>query len=80
VLAYATSEGRAVVTANIRDFVALDGQYRAAAMSHAGLILVSANTFPQDRSFAAAMTTGLAKLLASSARIQAGEVLFLSRS
>src|SRR6266496_2322750 len=37
VLAYATTEGRALVTANIKDVVPLDGRYRAAAQSHAGL-------------------------------------------
>src|SRR5260370_18830269 len=30
VLAYATTQGRALVTANIKDFVPLDGPYRAA--------------------------------------------------
>ena len=40
-LAYATTERRALVTANIKDFVPLDGSYRAAGQSHAGLILVS---------------------------------------
>jgi hypothetical protein len=33
VLAYATTEGRALVTANIKDFVPLDGRYRAAGQS-----------------------------------------------
>ena len=39
VLAYATTDGRALVTANIKDFVPSDGRYRAAGQSHAGLIL-----------------------------------------
>ena len=47
VLAYATTQGRALVTANIKDFVPLDGRYRAAGQSHAGLILVSTKAFPQ---------------------------------
>jgi Domain of unknown function (DUF5615) len=79
-LAHATSAGRALVTANIRDFVALDREYRAAGLSHPGLIFVSAKTFPQDRSFAGAITAALATLLASSAKIQPGEVMFFSRS
>ena len=49
VLAYAATEGRALVTANIKDFVPLDGRYRAAGQSDAGLIQVSARTFPQFR-------------------------------
>jgi Domain of unknown function (DUF5615) len=46
VLAYAMTEGRALVTASIKDFVPLDGRYRAAGQSHAVLILVSTKTFP----------------------------------
>src|SRR5215472_3939540 len=63
VLAYATTEGRALVTANIKDFVPLDSRYRAAGQDHAGLILVSAKTFPQDRGFTAAIATALVSLL-----------------
>jgi len=78
VLAYATTEGRALVTANIKDFVPLDGRYRAAGQSHAGLILVSTKTFPQNRGFPSAITTSLATLLGSTAKIQSGQVLFLT--
>jgi nucleoside-diphosphate-sugar epimerase len=45
-LAHATDTGRALVTANIKDFVPLDARYRAAGQTHAGLILVSAKAFP----------------------------------
>jgi len=79
VLAYAAGEGRAVVTANIKDFVPLDGRYRAAGQSHAGLILVSAKTFPQNRGFTTAVTASLAALLGQ-AKIQPGQVLFLTRT
>ena len=79
VLAYATTEGRALVTANIKDFVPLDGRYRAAGQSHPGLILVSAKTFPQNRGFPSAITTSLATLLSEMAKIQSGQVLFLTR-
>jgi len=79
-LAYATAEGRALVTANIKDFVPLDAQYRAADQSHAGLILVSTKTFPQNRGFPSAVTTALAALLSSTAKIQSAQVLFLTRS
>ncbi len=47
ILAYATSEGRALVTANIKDFIPLDSRYRAAGQDHPGLILVSTKTFPR---------------------------------
>jgi len=79
VLAYATTEGRALVTANIKDFVPLDGRYRAGSQSHAGLILISTKTFPQNRGFPSAITTALATLLSGTAKIQSGRVLFLTR-
>src|SRR5580692_1247056 len=79
VLAYASTQGRALVTANIKDFVPLDGRYRAVGQSHAGLILVSTKTFPQNRSFPSAMTTSLVTLLSDTAKIQPGKVLFLMR-
>jgi hypothetical protein len=78
ILAHAASAGRALVTANIKDFVPLDGQYRAAGQSHAGLILVSAKTFPQDRSFVGAIAGALAALLDTD-QIQADQVIFLTR-
>jgi Domain of unknown function (DUF5615) len=80
ILAYATAEGRALVTANIKDFVPLDGRYRAADQSHAGLILVSTKTFPQNRGFPSAIAASLATLLRDTAKIQSGQVLFLTRS
>jgi Domain of unknown function (DUF5615) len=80
VLAYATAEGRALVTANIKDFIPLDTRYRAADQSHAGLILVSTKSFPQNRGFPAAVATALATLLSGTAKIQPGQVLFLTRA
>ena len=80
ILAYATTEGRALVTANIKDFVPLDARYRAADQSHAGLILVSTKTFPQNRGFASGVTIAIAALLSGTAKIQSGQVLFLTRS
>jgi Domain of unknown function (DUF5615) len=79
ILAYATTEGRALVTANSRDFIPLDTRYRAADQSHAGLILVSAKTFPQNRGFPSAVTNALAVLLSGTPKIQSGQVLFLTR-
>jgi hypothetical protein len=79
VLAYATTDGRALVTANIKDFAPLDGRYRAAGQSHAGLILVSTKTFPQNCGFPSAITNSLATLLTGTVKIQSGQVLFLTR-
>jgi hypothetical protein len=79
VLAYATAEGRALVTANIRDFVPLDGRCRAAGQTHAGLILVSTKTFPQNRGFTAAITAAVTTLLSGTAKMEPGQMLFLPR-
>ena len=79
ILAYATSEGRALVTANVKDFMPLDSRYRAAAQAHPGLILVSTKTFPQDRSFTTAITAALETLLSGADKVQPGQVLFLTQ-
>jgi Domain of unknown function (DUF5615) len=79
ILTHASAAGRVLVTANIKDFMPLDARYRAASQAHAGLILVSTKTFPQDRSFTAAVISALSALLDQSDVIQAGQVLFLAR-
>ncbi len=79
ILAHATATRRALVTANIKDFIPLDARYRAASHTHAGLILVSAKTFPQDRTFTAAIISALSALLDQSNQIQPGQVVFLPR-
>jgi hypothetical protein len=79
VLSRAAATGRALVTANIKDFMPLDARYRAAGQTHAGLILVSAKTFPQNRSFTSAVTNALAALLDEREQIQASQVTFLPR-
>jgi len=79
VLCQSPPPARALVTANVKDFVPLDGRYRAASQAHAGLILVSAKTFPQDRSYTAAITSALSALLDQPAPLQPGQVTFLPR-
>ena len=79
ILSHAAATGRALVTANIKDFVPLDAQYRAAGRSHAGLILVSTKTFPQDRAYAGAIASALVGLLDKPGQIQGSQVLFLTR-
>ncbi len=79
ILAYAAATGRALVTANIKDFIPLDAQYRAAGQAHAGLILVSTKTFPQDRGYSIAITSALAALLDKPGQIKDSHVLFLTR-
>jgi hypothetical protein len=79
ILSRAAATGRALVTANIKDFMPLDAQYRAAGQAHAGLILVSAKTFPQNQTYTTAVTSALAALLDQPEQIQAGQVTFLPR-
>jgi predicted nuclease of predicted toxin-antitoxin system len=79
ILAHAAATGRALVTANIKDFMPLDARYRAASQAHSGLILISAKTFPHDRSFTAAIASALSALLGRAGAIQPGQVLFLTR-
>lgn len=76
VLAGATAVARAVVTRNIRDFAVLDEKYRTDGSSHAGLIMVSAKSFPENRHAAGALVAALDRLL-SAGGVKAGEVLFL---
>jgi hypothetical protein len=66
-----------LVTANIKDFIPLDARYRAASQEHAGLILVSAKAFPQDRSYIAALTSALSAILDQPTQLQHGQVTFL---
>jgi hypothetical protein len=79
ILSQAAATGRALVTANIKDFMPLDARYRAAGQAHAGLILVSAKTFPQNRSYTSAVTSALAALLNQRDQTEASQVTFLTR-
>ena len=79
ILAAAAAASRALVTANIKDFVPLDQRYRAAGRTHDGLVLVSARTFPQDRALVGALVAALDKLL-SGGFPAAGTVVFLQRA
>lgn len=78
ILAAAAASGRAVVTANIKDFVALDHQYQAASRTHGGIVLVSVKTFRQDRPFVGAVIAALDRLL-TEGRLRSDVVLFLQR-
>ena len=79
ILAHAATGGRVLVTANIKDFIPLDARYRAAGQVHHGLILVSTKTFPQNRTFGAAIAAALEALLTGTEKLEPGTVLFLAR-
>lgn len=78
ILAGAAEAGRALVTANVKDFIPLDPRYRAASRSHAGLILLSSKTFPQGRTFVLTVITALSSLLDAGEDSLEGQVIFLA--
>jgi Domain of unknown function (DUF5615) len=80
ILIGATEAGRALVTANIKDFMPIDARYRAANRAHAGLIMVSTKTFPQNRGHITAVTSALDALLGAGGAIPAGGIVFLPRT
>lgn len=79
ILAHATTTGRALVTANIKDFMPLDAQYRAAGQTYAGLIFISSKTFRQERAYTAVITGALSAFLDEHPGMQPGQVVFLPR-
>ena len=79
ILIGAAKAGRALVTANIKDFMPIDARYRATGRTHAGLIMVSTKTFPQNRAYIAAVTTALNSLLTSNSGEPGGRIVFLQR-
>ena len=78
ILAAAATQGRAFVTANIKDFTPLDRRHRASGRTHAGLVLVSTKAFPQDRAFIGALVNALDKFL-DEGRLLTDAVVFLQR-
>jgi hypothetical protein len=80
ILIGATEAGRALVTANIKDFMPIDARYRATNRAHAGLIMVSTKTFPQNRGRITAVTSALDALLGRDGAIPAGGIVFLPRT
>jgi hypothetical protein len=79
ILIGAAEAGRALVTANIKDFMKIDARYRATGRTHAGLIMVSTKTSPQNRVYIASVTTALNSLLASTSDELGGQIVFLQR-
>jgi hypothetical protein len=80
ILIGATEAGRALVTANIKDFMPIDARYRATNRAHAGLIMVSTKTFPQNRGYVTAVAGALDALLGQDRVIPAGGIVFLQRT
>jgi predicted nuclease of predicted toxin-antitoxin system len=65
VLEWATSQGRCLVTENVKDYEVLRRAAAAQGRTHAGLLYCPARRFPRDRRFAGALVVALDKLLAA---------------
>ena len=80
ILIGATEAGRALVTANIKDFMPIDARCRATNRAHGGLVMVSTKTFPQNRGYVTAVAGALDALLGQDRGIPAGGMVFLQRT
>jgi hypothetical protein len=58
-LAWATADGRCVVSANVRDFATLHAEWASADRSHAAIVYVVTRVFPQDESFVGALVSSV---------------------
>ena len=56
----------------------LDQRYKDSGRAHAGLVLIAAKAFPQDRSFIGALVGALDKLLGEGS-VRDDAIMFLSR-
>jgi NAD(P)-dependent dehydrogenase (short-subunit alcohol dehydrogenase family) len=65
VLEWAISEGRCLVTGNVKDYETLRRAAAAQGRTDAGLLYCAAGRFPRDRRFAGALVVALDKLLAA---------------
>jgi Domain of unknown function (DUF5615) len=65
VLEWATSQGRCLVTENVKDYEVLRRAAAAQGRTHAGLLYCSPRRFPRDRRFIGALVIALDKLIAA---------------
>ncbi len=77
VLEAAREEERVLVTRNIADFARLHQRWLAEGRTHPGLVLVSGQSFPQNRSFVGALVRALAAAAQASTLPGPGEVRWL---
>ncbi|HJQ02079.1 MAG TPA: DUF5615 family PIN-like protein [Jatrophihabitans sp.] len=78
-LAYASSDQRVLVTANVRDFASIHAVWSNHGRNHAGLIYVVNRVFPNDRSFVGAIVTALDDAIATDRLPTAGGESYLRR-
>ena len=64
VLEWATSQGRCLVTENVKDYEVLRRAAAAQGMAHAGLLYCAPGRFPRDRRFIGVLVAALDRMLA----------------
>ncbi len=79
-LAHATEQQRVLVTANIADFAAIAGDWRAGGRVHHGIVYAAYRTFGEDRSFIGALVDALGALYRTKALPSPGTEVFLRRT
>ncbi len=78
-LVHATSGGRLLVTANVRDFAAIHASWSSRGRSHAGLVYIVNRVFPSDRSFVGAVVRALDDIIVASRLPADGAETYLQR-
>lgn len=79
-LVHAKENARALVTANIADFMKIANDWRASGRVHHGIVHVTYRAFPQNRSFIGAVVESLTALYAADAVPAPGGETFLRRT
>jgi hypothetical protein len=76
-LTEATKQSRALVTMNIRDLARIDTEWKSEGRPHAGIVLLPASAFPQDRRFVGKVVRALDTALRDGTVPGPDEALFL---
>ncbi len=78
ILDFARDDERIVVTRNVGDFARLHQQWLAEGRQHPGIVMVTTQSFPQNRGFVGALLNALLAAADSSSLPGPGEVMFLT--
>ncbi len=78
-LTHATSIGRCLVTANVRDFASISASWGSRGRSHGGLVYIVNRVFPNDRSFVGALVIASDSALRADLVPTGGAETFLRR-
>lgn len=76
VLEFGRETGRMVVTLNIGDYARLHQQWLNQGREHAGIVMVTAQAFPQNRAFIGALVNALTAAAETASLPGPGEVVY----